>query len=97
MWSFFLSVYFLVPWFDAGILATFEGLSGSLVLCFELSFSCLPAWSLVKTLALHVTIRAVVFIGPLELTVLFGRLNSFFRNMRFFGQFRPSTKKPNCF
>ena len=75
---FFLSVYFLVPWFDAGILATFEGLSGSLVLCFELSFSRLPVWSLVKTLALYVTIRAVVFIGPLELTVLFGRMNSFF-------------------
>ena len=60
---FFLSVYLLVPWFDAGILSTFEGLSGSLVLCFELSFSRLLVWSLVKTLALYVTIRAVVFIG----------------------------------
>ena len=61
--------FFLVPWFDAGILATFEGLSEPLVFCFELSLSRLPVWSLVKTLALHVIIRAVVFIGSLKLTV----------------------------
>ena len=68
-WSLGYSPFFLVPWIDVGNLATFEGWSEPLVFCFEPSFSRLPVWSLVKTLAAHFTIRAVVFIGSLKLTV----------------------------